>query len=81
MNFSDATREGSLHSHLFEELPGGQYQLRLGGPVESPKSHTGRKTLNTVRAALIGDKELAKAKREFEKLTKPISKPTTVRPA
>ena len=33
MQFFDTTRKGSWHSSLFDELPGGTYQLQSHGPI------------------------------------------------
>ena len=71
MQFSDTTRKGSLHSSMFEEIGSGTYQLHSHGPIDKPKEAPGCwKTLNSIRAGLMEEKELQKAKCEYDKLNK-----------
>ena len=71
MQFSDTTRKGSLHSSVFEEIGGGTYQLCSHGPIDEPKELAGGwKTLNSMHAGLMEEKQLQKAKREYEKMNK-----------
>ena len=51
MQFFDTTRKGSWHSSMFDELPGGTYQLRSHGPIEDPfqkPPSTTRTTFNSM---------------------------------
>ena len=71
MQFSDTTRKGSLHSSIFEEISSGTYQLCSHGPIDEPKEPaSGQKTLNSMHAGLMEEKQLQKAKCEYEKINK-----------
>ena len=74
VQFFYTTRKGLWHSCLFDELPGGTYQLCSHGPIKdlAKKSpSTGRTTLNSTQAGFTGDKELQHVK--CENLTKSTS--------
>ena len=73
MQFFYTTRKGLWHSCLFDELPGGTYQLHSHGPVEQHEKKSPpfrRTTLNSMRAGIIGDKALQHVKHEFDRIHK-----------
>ena len=77
MQFFDTTRKGSWHSSMFDELPGGTYQLHSHGPIEDPfkkAPSTTRTTFNPMRASVSGDKELECVKCQFDKMNRPNPK-------
>ena len=77
MHFFDTTRKGSWHSSMFDELPGGTYQLHSHGPIEDPfkkPPSTTRTIFNSMQAGVSGDKELECVKHEFDKINRPKPK-------
>ena len=77
MQFFNTTRKGLWHSSMFDQLPGGMYQLCSHGPIDDPFKKplsTGRTTLNSMGVVVTGDKELQHVKCEFDKINKPKPK-------
>ena len=71
MMSSDTTRKGYLHSSMFEDIGGGNYQLQSHGPIDELKDvPAGGTTLNSMHAGLMDKKQLAKAKRDYDKMNR-----------
>ena len=67
---------------MFDETGGGTNQLHSHGPVNEPKeAPPGRTTQNSMQAGLMDEKQLQKAKCQFEKNEQASSYPEAKKPS